>query len=425
MNTRKKLQLGCLCLASITLTTFVMAQSITVSTTALIKPIFNPTPPRCGTPDPPACSRPVDLVICLDTSGSMTGLINSARAKLWDIVNEITDLIPNAQLRVGLLTYGSPNYSTPAQGWIYRHSDLSTDLDSVYASMMSMSTNGGDEYVGWVLNDAVQTMSWSTDPNALKLIYVSGNESADQAAASFNFRQVGKEARRRGIVINAIFAGPNVNGLHQGWEKVAQHGGGDYFAIDQDAGTVQIHTPQDKIIIELNTKLNATYIPFGQEGRRGKDRQEKMDASASNLGQQSVASRVVVKAKAIYQNAAWDLVDAAANADFDLEKVEAEALPPVMQKMNTNERKYYVETQRGNRAKLQRQIHEAGRKREAFMRKARKDQRGQGGFDDAIRKSIRRQVTKQQTTTKQTIKKTVTQTLKQTVIKKTTPKKGS
>ena len=31
--------------------------------------------------------RPVDLVIALDVSGSMSGLIDSAKQRLWDIVN--------------------------------------------------------------------------------------------------------------------------------------------------------------------------------------------------------------------------------------------------------------------------------------------------------------------------------------------------
>ena len=35
-----------------------------------------------------AARRHVDLVICLDTSGSMSGLIESAKQKLWAVVND-------------------------------------------------------------------------------------------------------------------------------------------------------------------------------------------------------------------------------------------------------------------------------------------------------------------------------------------------
>ena len=36
-------------------------------------------------PQTPAEPRAIDLVICLDTSGSMSGLINAAKQKLWVI----------------------------------------------------------------------------------------------------------------------------------------------------------------------------------------------------------------------------------------------------------------------------------------------------------------------------------------------------
>ncbi|MHC4652135.1 MAG: hypothetical protein ACYTES_14940 [Planctomycetota bacterium] len=43
--------------------------------------------------------RTVDLAICLDTSGSMSGLINAARQKLWAIVNELALAEPTPKLR--------------------------------------------------------------------------------------------------------------------------------------------------------------------------------------------------------------------------------------------------------------------------------------------------------------------------------------
>ena len=39
------------------------------------------------TPEP--ATRDIDLAICLDTSGSMTGLIESAKQRLWALVNDL------------------------------------------------------------------------------------------------------------------------------------------------------------------------------------------------------------------------------------------------------------------------------------------------------------------------------------------------
>jgi hypothetical protein len=54
--------------------------------------------------------RDVDLVIALDVSGSMEGLIDSAKQRLWDITNELAKASPTPDLRVAILSYGKPGY---------------------------------------------------------------------------------------------------------------------------------------------------------------------------------------------------------------------------------------------------------------------------------------------------------------------------
>ena len=91
--------------------------------------LFLPLATQAASRNPPVVlsdSRPVDLVICLDTSGSMEELLDSARARVWDIVNEFARMRPTPYLRVGLLSYGSDD-STQEDGWIILHSDLTDD----------------------------------------------------------------------------------------------------------------------------------------------------------------------------------------------------------------------------------------------------------------------------------------------------------
>ena len=347
--------------------------------------------------DPPASAarKPIDLVICLDTSGSMTALIDSARSRIWDIVNELATVKPTPRFRVGLFTYGTPHLSTAAAGWVVRQTDLTDDLDTVYSKMMAMSTSGGDEFVGWVLNDAVKTMSWSTDPGALKLIFVCGNESADQAAERFNFRSVAEQARAQGIVINAIFAGDRAQGLNEKWEEVARHGGGSFHAIDMQEGTYQIETPQDKILIDLNVELNATYIPYGQRGAAGAANQQAQDKNAARVGRQSSSSRVAAKATALYSNAFWDLVDAYASEGLKLEEVPADDLPEKMRSMSVGERKAYVEGMRTSREAIHQKILEANKAREVFIKEERAKKGSiKAGLDDAMLKALREQAVK-------------------------------
>ncbi|MEK6677410.1 MAG: vWA domain-containing protein [Planctomycetota bacterium] len=350
--------------------------------------------PPCRPYDPPACTpRPIDLVICLDTSCSMNGLIDSARARLWDIVNELGKVRPTPQLRVGLLTYGSPSVSTAGTGWVVKRSDLTDDLDSIYAKMMPIRTDGGDEFVGWVLNDAVYSMNWSNNPNALKIIFVAGNESADQATTQYNFRSVAVNARERGITVNAIYCGNHDQGVREAWNSVAQCGGGSYTSIDMACGTTQTSTPYDQKIIDLNIQLNATYVPYGQAGEASRGRQAEMDGYADRQGKDTAATRVLAKSQSsVYQNSGWDLVDASAKADFRLEEVAVAELPPPMQAMTIEQRRAYVEDQRQDRVRVQQQIQGLAQEREGYVRAERmKKKDGKVSLDDAILQSLREQ----------------------------------
>ncbi len=350
--------------------------------------------------DPVATStfqrRPIDLVICLDTSGSMEALIDSARARLWDIVNSLSSAKPTPELRVGLITYGSPNRSTASQGWVVLQSGLTSDLDSVYAKMMEFRTDGGDEFVGWALNDAVSKMNWSSDPKSLKLIFVAGNESADQAREVYDFRSVASTVRNRGIIINAIYAGERNAGMNERWAEVASCGGGNFTSIDMKCGTVQIEAPQDKILLELNMKLNATYVPYGDAGREGATRQKAQDENAERLGQQSAASRVAAKGTVLYRNEEWDLVDAVAKGEKKVKDVKKADLPASMQAMNDAEREQYVQRMQTERADLQMKIAEVGKEREKVIRELRaKSAGGKTALDDAMLAAIREQAKQQ------------------------------
>jgi len=358
-----------------------------IAATATVAQYWKPQPGR------PACyRRPIDLVICLDTSGSMTGLLDSARARLWDIVNQLGRARPTPSLRIGLLTYGSPRGSSAHDGWVIQQSNLTTDLDTVYAKLMTLTTDGGNEYVGWVLHDALRTMSWSSDPSALKMIFVAGNESADQGQDAFNFRYVAEEARAAGIIINAIYCGNNRQGTSERWHEVASHGGGSYSAIDMQCGTAQITTPYDQQLMDLNKKLNDTYVAYGAKGEAGRQNQQAQDANAERLGRQSCGARVTAKAQSVYTNGGWDLVDAADAAGFKLEQVSASDLPPNMQSMPIAERQAYIDGMRRAREAVRQEINEVGATRDRFLEtEQKKTSSGAVGLDAAMLGAIREQ----------------------------------
>src|SRR5687768_14737261 len=65
----------------------------------------------------------VEVVFCLDTTGSMTKLLDGAKAKIWSICNQIAGGTPTPDLKVGLVAYRDKG-----DAYVTRVFDLSDDL---------------------------------------------------------------------------------------------------------------------------------------------------------------------------------------------------------------------------------------------------------------------------------------------------------
>src|SRR5262249_32428439 len=186
----------------------------------------------------PEKGKPIDVVICLDVSNSMDGLIVSAKAKLWDIVNDLATAKPTPHLRVGLYSYGNDGYN-PKIGWIRKEVDLTADLDAISQKLFGLTTNGGTEDVTLVCRDALEQQTWSEDNGALKLIFVCGNEPASQDP-EVKQAPVAKLAKSKGVIINPIYCGNPADGDARDWKEFAKLCVGQFISIDQDHGAAAI-----------------------------------------------------------------------------------------------------------------------------------------------------------------------------------------
>lgn len=344
----------------------------------------------CGVPeDCKPAPQVIDLAICLDTSGSMSGLINSAKQKLWDIVNDLAMAQPQPTLRVALLTFGNLDHETE-NGWVNVDSGLTSDLDEISRKLFALGTNGGTEYVGRVLQSAGQ-LDWHPSDNALKLVVVAGNESADQDRET-PFRKMCGELIARGIMVNSIYCGPVHDSVAPGWMEVAELAEGRFASIDQDNGTKVVVTPFDSELATLSTRLNETYLPFGAQGQAGLANQAEQDTNAGSLNAAASASRAVTKAQSLYQ-CSWDLVDACTSGKVKIADVSADELPVDMQSMTIAQRDEHITEMSRRRAAVQDRIKQLSGERAAWvaeeLRRLAVDD--SNSFDNAIRSAIREQ----------------------------------
>lgn len=424
-------------------------------------------------------TRPhIDVVFAIDCSGSMGGVINTAKQKIWSIVNEIAKAKPSPVLRIGLHGYGNGERT-------FRNYPLTDDLDQVYADLMTFKDEGwGSEYVGLSVQKTTLEMDWKDwqkagASNVLRVLYVVGNETAEQGPVSY--KTTVPEALKKQIFVNAIYCGylnggaqnavnavPNVPANAPGastrrmptpqqaaasramnalpntapnaatqaapqsttssanqnaaqpvvqqkvaprvfapssselgeietWKEMARLGDGEFSQIAASGGGITIATPFDKDFVDLNNKLNATYIAYGAQGAASKGRQVTQDSNSLAVGGfANFASRAQAKGQAQYNNRTWDLVDASKEKDFDLAKIPKEQLPAEMKNMTPQEQKQFIAAKDKERGGLQKQIGELGRKREEFINAELKknnvnlDQ----ALDEQILRAIRSQATK-------------------------------
>ena len=340
------------------------------------------------TPTPKA----VDLALCLDTSGSMSGLINAAREKLWKVVEELASLKPMPTLRVSLLTFGSPG--NEASGHVVVQAPLTEDLDLISEKLFALGTRGGTEYVGRVMKVALDHLRWTREPG-LKLLFVAGNESADQdRIAKFDVQAA--IAKERGIVVNAIYCGGADDADAGSWRTLASLAGGRFANIDHNNGTVRVATPFDAKLTELSTKLNGTYLFYGSERKEARARQSRQDSNAESAAPGAAADRATAKASGMYRLSA-DLVDAVGKKGLDIAKVAEADLPEGMRSMTLEQRTAHIATLAKKRESLAKEIQALGTQRKAFIETEMKRQRldDTQSLDRALRDMIREQAARQ------------------------------
>jgi hypothetical protein len=132
----------------------VVAVSALVRTCACRPP--QPQPPVV---DGPKGEKTLEMVFVLDTTGSMGGLIEGAKQRVWGIINEVMQTPAHPNVRVGLVAYRDHG-----DQYVTQVLPLTNDLDKVYTTLMEYRADGGGdgpEDVRRALADGVRKAGWS------------------------------------------------------------------------------------------------------------------------------------------------------------------------------------------------------------------------------------------------------------------------
>lgn len=338
-------------------------------------------------------NRKVQVAILFDTSGSMDGLIDQAKSRIWSIINEISRLQYNGQqptLEIALYRYG--NDGLPQKDhFLEKILDLSTDLDLMSQKLFSLTTNGGSEYCGAVLGASLKELNWSNHPNDLRMIYIAGNEPFNQGPIDFKIEC--KKAADKDIFINTIYCGDYQQGIREGWQDGSSCTQGDYFNIDSDKKIAYIETPYDDEIQLYNDSLNRTYYGYGSMGLAKEESQTLQDRNAAAQAPAVATERAIVKSKkGAYKNASWDLIDGVDEGEINLAEMEDKDLPEEFRGKTDEEKTALLESKKLEREKYQAKIGELAQQRENFIAQEMKKRAASGDKTDDFGSSVNKSI---------------------------------
>src|SRR4030095_9799504 len=134
------------------------------------------------------------------------------------------------------------------------------DLDKISESLFALKTNGGNEFCGWGIRDAVRDLKWNSAPKVYKAVFIAGNEAFTQGP--IKYAEACKAAVEQGIIVNTIHCGDSASGISGKWLDGAKLADGKFMTIEMNARFAHVDAPQDKKIAELNAKLNDTYYAY-------------------------------------------------------------------------------------------------------------------------------------------------------------------
>ncbi|MGE5212688.1 MAG: vWA domain-containing protein [Nitrospirota bacterium] len=352
---------------------------------SLWQPLFANTPPT------PQSKPRIEVCFVLDTTGSMGGLIEGAKQKIWSIADEMISAQPTPELKLGLI-----GYRDRGDDYVVKSFGLTDDIDAIYGHLREFQAGGGGdapESVNEALAEAIHKMPWSSDKKVLKIIFLVGDAPPHMDYPNGpKYPDLCREAAKKDLIINTIQCGEMAE-TKAVWQEIAKLSEGSYVGISQSGNVAVISTPMDKELSRLNEQIGATLIPYGDSTLQAEVHAKF--AAAKSAPVSAMADRLTYNSKTgRAMQGSGELVDALNENKLKVEEIDQKQLPAELQKLDRDELQKRITRARDERADLQKQIVELSKKREAYIQSENKRFAAEGkgdGFDQKVTETLHAQ----------------------------------
>jgi Mg-chelatase subunit ChlD len=314
--------------------------------------------------------KAIEVVFVLDTTGSMSGLIAAAKEKIWSIASTMAQTDQAPIIRMGLVAYRDRG-----DAYVTRVVDLSSDLDTMYATLMDFAAEeGGDtpESVNEALADAIDRMSWSQSSSTYKVVFLVGDAPPHMDySQDRQYPEILAAATERGIVVNTIQCG-GMPETAQTWTEIARLGHGRYFQVEQAGSALAIATPFDAELARLSAELDSTRLYYGSEEEivvtgakiAATEKLHEFGSTASRARRAAFNATASGLANLFGEN---ELVDDVASGRVDLATVAESELPESLRALAPAEQQAAIDDLLKKREELQGRIEALAGEREQFI----------------------------------------------------------
>src|SRR3954469_8147011 len=346
-----------------------------------------------------AVAKPaVEVAFVLDTTGSMGGLIEGAKRKIWSIATAIVDANPDADVRMGLVAYRDIG-----DEYVTKKFELTTDIQDLYANLLELKArSGGDwpESVNEALDVALNRLQWTQSGDVRPIVFLVGDAPPHMDyAQDTKYPVTLSVAKQKDIIINAVLAG-DARDTERVWRDIAPNGYGRFIPIPQDSGQVVIiETPYDEDIIMLQREINGTVIPYGPRARQkrteDKTRQLSQVAAAAPSQASEMASYINKRSKATSEAVTGDgdLVADVGSGRNSFSAIKEEDLPDNLRAMKPEQRMDEVNKQMKQRKELNEKLGALVAKRDKYVADARaKAPPKASSFDRVVEDTLKAQI---------------------------------
>lgn len=337
---------------------------------------------------PVQSGQAIEVVFVLDTTGSMSGLIETAKEKIWSIATTLAGAEQAPEIRMGLVAYRDRG-----DAYVTQVIDLSADLDTMYGQLMQFAADGGGdgpESVNRALEDAVNDISWSQGVSTYRVLFLVGDAPPHMDyQGEAQYPEIVRAARAKGIVVNTIQCG-NMQQTIAPWTEIARLGSGRYLRVEQAGGAFSVATPYDDEIAQLSAELDGTRLFYGNE--------EQMRA----LGSKTAATEALNQAATTGSRARraafnstesgianlfgdQDLVENVTKGEVALDEVPKEQLPEIIRELESAEQMKVIDELAERRSELRSRIDTLVESRSEFIAERVAEE---GGAHDSLDRQI-------------------------------------